>query len=69
MGDSLTRFCVSWTTINVVQSAIKNFIAAWNEHRLPGSRGGIPNVLALRMNRTVRLHSATIPNTYCGTTP
>ncbi len=63
MGDSVTRFCVSWTTINVVQSAIKNFIAAWNEHRLPGSRGGIPNVLARRANQTVRLDPATIPDT------
>ena len=60
MGDSLIRFCVSWTTINVVKSAIKNFIAAWNEHRLPGR---IPNVLARKENQTVRLNPATIPDT------
>ena len=40
MSDSLTRFCVSWTTINVIQLSIKTFIAAWNDHCLPGSRGG-----------------------------
>ena len=62
MGDSLTKFCVSWT-INVVQSAIKNFIAAWNNHCLPGNRGGIPNVLARRANQTVRLDPANIPDT------
>ena len=63
MGDSLTKFCVSWATIIVVQSAIKNFIAAWNNHCLPGNRGGIPNVLARRANRTVRLDPANIPDT------
>ena len=64
MSDSLTRFCVSWTTINVIQSAIKNFIAAWNDHCLPGSRGGIPNILARRSNQTVKLNPATIPDTH-----
>ena len=64
MGDEITRFCVSWTTINVLQSAKNNFVAAWNEHRLPGSRGGIPNVLARRENRIVKLTPASIPSTH-----
>ena len=63
MSDSLTRFCVLWTAIKVTQSAIRNFIAAWNKHRIPGHRGGIPNVLLRRANRTTRLDPATIPDT------
>ena len=63
MGDRITKFCVSWTTINVLQSATKNFVAAWNKHRIPGSRGGIPNVLARRKNQVVKLTPANIPST------
>ena len=50
MGNDVIKFCISWTTINVIQPAIRNFIAAWNDHRLPGCRGGIPNILARRTN-------------------
>lgn len=59
MSDNLNRFCVSWTTLNVIQSAIKNFIAAWNNHF---RRGGIPNTLVRRSNQTVKLNPATIPD-------
>ena len=45
MTDELTKFCVSWVTINVVSPAVKNFVS-WNFHRIPGRSGGIPNVLA-----------------------
>ena len=64
MGDRITRFCVSWTTINVVRSAANNFVAAWNEHRLPGRTGGIPNILGRRTNQTVKLNPALIPDTH-----
>ena len=61
--DDLTRFCVLWTTIHVIEPAVKNFIAAWNDHRLPGCSDGIPNTLARRTNQTTRLNPSTIPTT------
>lgn len=61
--DNLVKFCVSWTTIRTVEPAVKNFIAAWNDHHLPGCRGGVPNVLASRTNQTTQLDPAIIPTT------
>ena len=46
MMDEVDKFCVSWTTINVIGPAVINFISAWNSHRIPGIRGGTPNILA-----------------------
>ena len=46
-----------------MQSAIKNFVAAWNEHRISGSSGGIPNVSARRANQIIRFDSANVPET------
>ena len=48
MTDDVVKYCVSWTTINVVKPAIANFVTAWNAHRIPGFRGGVPNILASR---------------------
>ena len=63
MMNEVDKFCVSWITINVVRPAIMNFILAWNSHRIPGTRGGIPNVLASSASQTTRLSSANIPST------
>ena len=63
MSDYMTKFGVSWTTIRVIQTAVRNFVAAWNEHRLPGCMGGIPNLLAQRANQTTRLDPLSIPTT------
>ena len=63
MTDDLTKFCVSWTTIHTIEPAVKNFIAAWNDHRLPGCRGSIPSILARRNNQTTHLDSSTILTT------
>ena len=62
-NGTLTKFGVSWTTIRVIQTAVRNFVAAWNEHRLPGCMGGIPNLLAQRANQTTRLDPLSIPTT------
>lgn len=61
MTDELTKFCVSWVTINVVSPAIKNFVGSWNSHRIPGRSGGIPNVLARVSNCTTELQPSTVP--------
>ena len=40
MTNTTTKFCISWLTIQVIESAARNFIAAWNSHRIPGRGGG-----------------------------
>ena len=65
MGEEVTKFCVSWVTIKVIEVAILTFVHAWNSrnsHRIPGPQGGIPNVLALHRNITV-LPSTSVPST------
>ena len=62
MGDDLTKFCVSWVTIKVIEVAIQTFVQAWNSHRIPGPRGGIPNTLALDSNITI-MASNSVPST------
>lgn len=63
MTDDVVKFCVSWTTINVIKSAIGKFVAAWNAHRIPGIRGGVPNVLFGRAPQTTCLPTTAIPTT------
>ena len=63
MSDYMTKFGVSWTMIRVIQPAVRNFVAAWNEHRIPGCMGGIPNLLAQRANQITRLDPLSIPTT------
>ena len=60
MGEGVTKFCVSWVTIKVIE--VLTFVHAWNSHRIPGPQGGIPNVLALHRNITV-LPSTSVPST------
>ena len=61
MSNDTIKFCVSWTTINVIETATKTFISSWNEHRIPGNRGGIPNVLASRSSQVA--HLRVVPTT------
>lgn len=63
MTDDVVKFCVPWTTINVIKSAISKFVAAWNAHRIPGIRGGVPNVLFGRAPQTTCLPTTAIPTT------
>lgn len=63
MGDAVTKFCVSWVTIHVMQDAINTFIQSWNNHRIPGRRGGIPCNLASQANRICPLSLIAIPST------
>ena len=61
MNDDIPKFCVSWTTITVLQPAIQNFILAWNSHRIPGMRGGVPNYLAAAP-QTARIQANLLPS-------
>ena len=49
LDDDHQRFSVSWVATQIAYSACELFIDSWNAHRLPGSSGGIPNVLAQRV--------------------
>lgn len=62
MRDPLTKFCVSWVTIQVASVGLIEFIQSWNAHRMDGPRGGIPNKQAERCGITP-LQYATIPTT------
>jgi hypothetical protein len=59
MTNATTKFCVSWLTIQVIESAVRNFIAAWNSHRIPGSGGSIR--LATRAPQTTALPPSLVP--------
>ena len=62
MNDDVQKFCVSWTTITVLQPGIHNFILAWNSHRIPGVRGGVPNHLAAT-SQTAYVQPSLLPST------
>ena len=61
MNCDVTKFSVSWVTIRVVAIPVRRFVGAWNAHTIPGSRGGIPNVLARTSSRIARLTASHIP--------
>ena len=63
MVDPIVKFCVSWTTITVIQPAVLTFVNAWNSHRIPGFRGGVPNVLASHTVQLTRLLPSAVPTT------
>ena len=47
----------------VMENAIKTFICAWNSHRIPGPRGGVPNELASQHSHVSPLPYNSIPST------
>ena len=63
MQYETTKFCVSWTTIQVVSVGLIQFIQAWNSHRLDGRSGGVPNPnqLAHEHRNTTRVPDGVIP--------
>jgi hypothetical protein len=61
MTNTTIKYCVSWTTINVIKKAIQNFVQAWNSHRIPGIRGGIPNRMANLAPQTSVLLASVVP--------
>ena len=61
MGEETTKFCVSWITIWAMQGAVKDFIQAWNTHRIPGPQGGVPSFLAMYNSCTTLLPPGSVP--------
>ena len=61
LSCSVTKFCVSYCTINVLAPALR--ISRTTIVCIPGSNGGIPNVLA-----TTRSNIASIPQSQIPTT-
>ena len=62
MQNPLHKFSVSWVTIHAIASPIQSFVAAWNCHRIPGQRGGIPNSLAQLTSQISGLHPSHVPS-------
>ena len=62
MNDQLHRFCVSEVVITVAHAGCMEFINAWNLHRIPGQRGGVPNVLAYRSAATAQIPPHHLPS-------
>ena len=63
LSDDVVKFCVSWTTINVITPALIRFVGSWNNHRIPGVSGGIPNILASSMRNIVPFRQCHVPTT------
>ena len=62
MQDETTKFCVSWTTIQVASVGLVQFIQAWNSHRIDGPNGGVPNRLADEHHNTTQVAQGAIPS-------
>lgn len=60
MDNEVVKFCVSWIAIRVIQDATETFIASWNNHRIPGPNGGIPNALAMSDNHVTQLDNNSV---------
>ena len=63
MSNDITKFSTSWVTIRVISEPVRLFVNAWNAHTLPGSFGGIPNVLAQSSTHVGQIPYAQIPTT------
>ena len=61
MTNNTIKYCVSWTTINVIMKPTQTFVKDWNAHRIPGRRGGIPNRLANLAPQTSVLPASLVP--------
>ena len=62
MNEQLHRFCVSEVVVAVAHAGCMEFINAWNFDRIPGQRGGVPNVLAYRSAATAQIPHHHLPS-------
>ena len=63
LSNDIVKFCVSWTTIKVVAPALKLFVESWNGHRIPGTSGGTPNILASSTCNVTSIQECNVPTT------
>ena len=63
LSNEVVKFCVSYTTIRLLEEALLLFIESWNNHRIPGPSGGIPNVLAVSRSNLTTLPMHYVPTT------
>ena len=49
--------------MNVITPALIRFVGSWNNHRIPGPSGGIPNDMASRQNTITPPGQLSIPST------
>lgn len=62
MRNETHKFCVSWVTIHVIESAIAAFVRAWNSHTIPCQAGGVPNMLAEMTRQITALNPLQVPS-------
>jgi hypothetical protein len=58
---SHVKFCVSWFSIRVASVGVSLAVQAWNEHPIPGPRGGIPNTKMRSNYQTAKIDSFAVP--------
>ena len=63
LSNVVVKFCVSYSTIKVLAEPLLLLVESWNNHRIPGTSGGIPNVLASSRNNITSLPMYHIPTT------
>ena len=63
LTEPAEKFCVSWVAMQVANAGVQQLIPAWNEHRIAGRRGGIPNVLAHQNNFVSQIPTEAVPQT------
>ena len=63
LSSNVIKFCVSYSTIKVLAEALLLLVQSWNNHRIPGASGGVPNVLASSRNNVTSIPRCQIPTT------
>jgi hypothetical protein len=58
MDNEHVKFCVSWFAIRVANVGTTLAVSSWNQHTIPGNKGGIPDRL-MRMNNHTGVISPT----------
>ena len=63
LSSNVIKFCVSYSTIKVLAEALLLLVQSWNNHRIPGASGGVPNVLASSRNNITSIPRCQISTT------
>jgi hypothetical protein len=59
LEDDVTKFCVSFVSMQCVKQGLQNVTSYWNQHSIPGK--GIPNILFANNNKTFRVPDLYLP--------
>ena len=62
LSNPVAKFSISWVAMQVAYAGAETLVSGWNEHRIAGRSGGIPNVLAHRSNMVAPVVPDLIPS-------